>query len=141
MASLTSQLAPGSPVSVISCHTYPAINLSSRYPNSGPHACAAGVPQPPLFIFQEYAILSVLTLFALQTSSVFYSTSMCSDKFGDLEMVSSQNGEEREKEKSPLPHPEPLTVFQQSGGQSPDSRLVSEMPPGWGLPSCLLPAP
>ncbi|XP_038197140.1 TBC1 domain family member 8 isoform X2 [Arvicola amphibius] len=61
------------------------------------------------------------------TSSVFYSTSMCSDKFGDLEMVSSQNGEEREKEKSPLPHPEPLTaVFQQSGGQSPDSRLSRE---------------
>lgn len=65
---------------------------------------------------------------------------MCSDKFGDLEMVSSQNGEEREKEKSPLPHPEPLTaVFQQSGGQSPDSRLVSEMPLGRGLPGCLLP--
>ncbi|XP_013206526.2 TBC1 domain family member 8 isoform X2 [Microtus ochrogaster] len=60
------------------------------------------------------------------TSSVFYSTSMCSDKFGDLEMVSSQNGEEREKEKSPLPHPEPLTVFHQSGGQSPDSRLSRE---------------
>ncbi|XP_057650457.1 TBC1 domain family member 8 isoform X3 [Chionomys nivalis] len=60
------------------------------------------------------------------TSSVFYSTSMCSDKFGDLEMVSSQNGEEREKEKSPLPHPEPLTVFQQSGSQSPDSRLSRE---------------
>lgn len=60
------------------------------------------------------------------TSSVFYSTSMCSDKFGDLEMVSSQNGEEKEKEKSPLPHPEPLTVFQQSGGQSPDSRLSRE---------------
>lgn len=58
------------------------------------------------------------------TSSVFYSTSMCSDKFGDLEMVSSQNGEE--KEKSPLPHPEPLTVFQQSGSQSPDSRLSRE---------------
>ncbi|KAM7318833.1 hypothetical protein ACRRTK_021945 [Alexandromys fortis] len=60
------------------------------------------------------------------TSSVFYSTSMCSDKFGDLEMVSSQNGEEKEKEKSPLPHPEPLTVFQQSGCQSPDSRLSRE---------------
>lgn len=43
-------------------------------------------------------------------------------------MVSSQSSEEREKEKSPLPHPEPLTaVFQQSGSQSPDSRLVSEM--------------
>lgn len=127
MAGLTSQLAPGSPVPVFSCHTYPCL-------------CCRCSPAPT-FIFQEYAILSVLTLFASQTSSVFYSTSMCSDKFGDLEMVSSQNGEEKEKEKSPLPHPEPLTVFQQSGGQSPDSRLVSEMPPGWGLPSCLLPAP
>lgn len=97
-------------------------------------------PSPPFLFFQRYTILSLFTLFALQTSSVFYSTSMCSDKFGDLEMVSSQNGEEREKEKSPLPHPEPLTaVFQQSGGQSPDSRMVSEMPPGWGSPSCLLP--
>ncbi|XP_076413540.1 TBC1 domain family member 8 isoform X4 [Peromyscus maniculatus bairdii] len=61
------------------------------------------------------------------TSPVFYSTSMCSDKFGDLEMVSSQSSEEREKDKSPLPHPEPLTaVFQQSGSQSPDSRLSRE---------------
>lgn len=60
---------------------------------------------------------------------MFYSTSICTDKFGDLEMVSSQSSEEREKEKSPLPHPEPLTAdFQQSGSQSPDSRLVSEMP-------------
>ncbi|KAL1771947.1 TBC1 domain family member 8 isoform X1 [Sigmodon hispidus] len=61
------------------------------------------------------------------TSPVFYSTSMCGDKFGDLEMVSSQSSEEQEKQKSPLPHPEPLTaVFQQSGGQSPDSRLSRE---------------
>ncbi|XP_051008685.1 TBC1 domain family member 8 isoform X2 [Acomys russatus] len=61
------------------------------------------------------------------TSPVFYSTSMCSDKFGDLEMVSSQSSEEREKEQSPLPHPEPLTaLFQQSGSQSPDSRLSRE---------------
>ncbi|XP_059137281.1 TBC1 domain family member 8 isoform X2 [Peromyscus eremicus] len=61
------------------------------------------------------------------TSPVFYSTSMCSDKFGDLEMVSSQSSEGREKDKSPLPHPEPLTaVFQQSGSQSPDSRLSRE---------------
>lgn len=60
-------------------------------------------------------------------SPVFYSTSICTDKFGDLEMVSSQSSEEREKEKSPLPHPEPLTaVFQQSGSQSPDSRLSRE---------------
>lgn len=59
---------------------------------------------------------------------MFYSTSICTDKFGDLEMVSSQSSEERE-EKSPLPHPEPLTaVFQQSGSQSPESHLVSEMP-------------
>ncbi|ERE92723.1 TBC1 domain family member 8 [Cricetulus griseus] len=61
------------------------------------------------------------------TSPVFYSTSMCSDKFGDVEMVSPQSSEEREKEKSPLPHSEPLTaVFQQSGSQSPDSRLSRE---------------
>ncbi|XP_036023111.1 TBC1 domain family member 8 isoform X2 [Onychomys torridus] len=61
------------------------------------------------------------------TSPVFYSTSMRSDEFGDLEMVSSQSSEEREKDKSPLPHPEPLTaVFQQSGGQSPDSCLSRE---------------
>ncbi|XP_032756876.1 TBC1 domain family member 8 isoform X2 [Rattus rattus] len=60
-------------------------------------------------------------------SPVFYSTSICTDKFGDLEMVSSQSSEEREKEKSPLPHPEPLTAdFQQSGSQSPDSRLSRE---------------
>lgn len=65
---------------------------------------------------------------------------MCSDKFGDVEMVSPQSSEEREKEKSPLPHSEPLTaVFQQSGSQSPDSRLVSEMPPVQG--TAQLPAP
>nr|XP_045002822.1 TBC1 domain family member 8 isoform X1 [Jaculus jaculus] len=56
-------------------------------------------------------------------SPVFYSTSMCSDKF---EMVSSPSSKEREKEKSPLPHPKPLTaVFQQLGSQSPDSCLQS----------------
>lgn len=59
-------------------------------------------------------------------SPVFYSASICTDKFGDLEMVASQSSEERE-EKRPLPHPEPLTaVFQQSGSQSPDSRLSRE---------------
>ncbi|XP_044628922.1 TBC1 domain family member 8 isoform X2 [Equus asinus] len=62
------------------------------------------------------------------TSPVFYSTSMCSDhKFGDLEMVSSQNNKESEKETSPRLHPEALTaVFQQSGSQSPDSRMSRE---------------
>ncbi|KAF3826863.1 hypothetical protein GH733_009388 [Mirounga leonina] len=62
----------------------------------------------------------------MQTSPVFHSTSMCSDhKFGDLEMVSSQNSEESEKEKSPRLHPEALiSVFQQAGSQSPDSRMV-----------------
>ncbi|KAF5926210.1 hypothetical protein HPG69_011337 [Diceros bicornis minor] len=59
------------------------------------------------------------------TSPVFYSTSMCSDhKFRDLEMVSSQNSEESETQKSPQLRPEALiAVFQQSGGQSPDSRM------------------
>ncbi|XP_032275505.1 TBC1 domain family member 8 isoform X4 [Phoca vitulina] len=62
------------------------------------------------------------------TSPVFHSTSMCSDhKFGDLEMVSSQNSEESEKEKSPQLHPEALiSVFQQAGSQSPDSRMSRE---------------
>ncbi|XP_060225897.1 TBC1 domain family member 8 isoform X4 [Meriones unguiculatus] len=60
-------------------------------------------------------------------SPVFYSTSICSDKFGDLEMVSSRSSEEGEKEKSPRPHPEPLTAgFQHSGSQSPDSSLSRE---------------
>lgn len=58
---------------------------------------------------------------------------MCGDhKFGDLEMVSSQNSEESEKEKSPRLHPEALiSVFQQSGSQSPDLRMVG----GMALPS------
>ncbi|XP_044119610.1 TBC1 domain family member 8 isoform X4 [Neovison vison] len=62
------------------------------------------------------------------TSPVFHSTSMCSDhKFGDLEMVSSQNSEESDKEKSPRLHPEALiSVFQQAGSQSPDSRMSRE---------------
>ncbi|XP_037662348.1 TBC1 domain family member 8 isoform X2 [Choloepus didactylus] len=62
------------------------------------------------------------------TSPVFHSTSMCSDhKFGDLELVSSQNSKESEREKSPLLHPEALTaVFQQSGSQSPDFRVSRE---------------
>ncbi|XP_034807928.1 TBC1 domain family member 8 isoform X1 [Pan paniscus] len=61
-------------------------------------------------------------------SLVFHSTSMCSDhRFGDLEMMSSQNSEESEKEKSPLMHPDALvTAFQQSGSQSPDSRMSRE---------------
>ncbi|GAB5569529.1 TBC1 domain family member 8 isoform X3 [Prionailurus iriomotensis] len=64
----------------------------------------------------------------MQTSPVFHSTSMCGDhKFGDLEMVSSQNSEESEKEKSPRLHPEALiSVFQQSGSQSPDLRMSRE---------------
>lgn len=70
------------------------------------------------------------SFFPMQTSPVFYSTSMCSDhKFGDLEMVSSQNNKESEKETSPRLHPEALTaVFQQSGSQSPDSRMVGATP-------------
>lgn len=54
---------------------------------------------------------------------------MCSDhKFGDLEMVSSQNSEESDKEKSPRLHPEALiSVFQQAGSQSPDSRMVGDL--------------
>ncbi|XP_035127653.1 TBC1 domain family member 8 isoform X4 [Callithrix jacchus] len=61
-------------------------------------------------------------------SPVFHSTSMCSDhRFEDLEMVSSPNSEESEKEKSPLLHPDALfTAFQQSGSQSPDSRMSRE---------------
>ncbi|XP_069844644.1 TBC1 domain family member 8 isoform X2 [Dipodomys merriami] len=61
------------------------------------------------------------------TSPVFYSASMCGEhKFGDLTVESSQHHEESEK--SPPPHPEPLTaVFhQRSGCQSPDSRLSQE---------------
>ncbi|XP_070236046.1 TBC1 domain family member 8 isoform X1 [Bos mutus] len=59
------------------------------------------------------------------TSPVFHSTSLCSGshRFGGLEMVSSQNSEEREKETSPRMHPE---AFRQSGSQSPDSRLSRE---------------
>lgn len=59
------------------------------------------------------------------TSPVFHSTSLCSGnhRFGGLEMVSSQNSEEREKEMSPRMHPE---AFRQSGSQSPDSRLSRE---------------
>ncbi|XP_055234404.2 TBC1 domain family member 8 isoform X3 [Gorilla gorilla gorilla] len=61
-------------------------------------------------------------------SLVFHSTSMCSDhRFGDLEMMSSQNSKESEKEKSPLLHPDALvTAFQQSGSQNPDSRMSRE---------------
>lgn len=64
----------------------------------------------------------------MQTSPVFHSTSLCSGnhRFGGLEMVSSQNSEEREKETSPLMHPE---AFRQSGSQSPDSRMVSDVAP------------
>lgn len=113
MATLPSQLALGSHL----CHMYLTINAGSRYSDSG---C-------PTFLSD--VLFSLCLLFVLQASPVFYSTSICTDKFGDLEMVSSQSSEEGEKEKSPLPHPEPLTaVFQQSGSQSPDSRLVSEMP-------------
>lgn len=59
------------------------------------------------------------------TSPVFHSTSLCSGshRFGGLEMVSSQNSEEREKETSPRMHPE---AFRQSGSQSPDSGLSRE---------------
>lgn len=59
------------------------------------------------------------------TSPVFHSTSLCSGnhRFGGLEMVSSQNSEEKEKETSPRMHPE---AFRPSGSQSPDSRLSRE---------------
>ncbi|XP_070331130.1 TBC1 domain family member 8 isoform X4 [Odocoileus virginianus] len=59
------------------------------------------------------------------TSPVFHSTSLCSGnhRFGGLEMVSSQNSEEREKETSPRMYPE---AFRPSGSQSPDSRLSRE---------------
>ncbi|XP_065785782.1 TBC1 domain family member 8 isoform X2 [Muntiacus reevesi] len=59
------------------------------------------------------------------TSPVFHSTSLCSGnhRFGGLEMVSSQNSEEREKETTPRMHPE---AFRPSGSQSPDSRLSRE---------------
>ncbi|KAB0381292.1 hypothetical protein FD755_009076, partial [Muntiacus reevesi] len=62
------------------------------------------------------------------TSPVFHSTSLCSGnhRFGGLEMVSSQNSEEREKETTPRMHPE---AFRPSGSQSPDSRLVSDVAP------------
>nr|XP_023438363.2 TBC1 domain family member 8 isoform X2 [Dasypus novemcinctus] len=60
-------------------------------------------------------------------SPVFHS-SMCSDhKFGDLELVSSPNSKESEREKCPLLNPEALlAAFQQSGSQSPDSPLSRE---------------
>ena len=66
----------------------------------------------------------------MQTSPVFHSTSLCSGnhRFGGLEMVSSQNSEEREKETSPRMHPE---AFRPSGSQSPDLRLVSDVAPPW----------
>ncbi|KAM9053118.1 TBC1 domain family member 8 isoform 1-T1 [Megaptera novaeangliae] len=62
------------------------------------------------------------------TSSVFHSTSMWGDhRFGRIEMVSSQNSEEREKEMSQQLHPEALVAgFRRSGSQSPDSRLSRE---------------
>lgn len=61
-------------------------------------------------------------------SPVFHSTSICSDhKFGDLEMVSSQNSEESEKERSLRLHPEARrAIFQQSSSQSPDLRMSRE---------------
>ncbi|KAM8786024.1 TBC1 domain family member 8 isoform 3-T3 [Rhynchonycteris naso] len=62
------------------------------------------------------------------TSHVFHSTSMCSDhKFGDLEMVSSQNREGSEEEKSPRPPSKALrAVLQRSGSQSLDLRMSRE---------------
>ncbi|XP_068421195.1 TBC1 domain family member 8 isoform X3 [Eschrichtius robustus] len=62
------------------------------------------------------------------TSSVCHSASMWGDhRFGRIEMVSSQNSEEREKEMSPQLHPEALVAgFRRSGSQSPDSRLSRE---------------
>lgn len=65
----------------------------------------------------------------MQTSPVFYSTSLCSGnhRFGGLEMVSSQNSEEREKETSPTDAPEAFRAVR--AAQSPDSRMVSEVAP------------
>lgn len=78
----------------------------------------------------------------MQTSPVFHSTSLCSGnhRFGGLEMLSSQNSEEREKETSPLMHPE---AFRQSGSQSPDSRMVSDVasPSHMEVVGCGLQAP
>ncbi|XP_045683633.1 TBC1 domain family member 8 isoform X1 [Phyllostomus hastatus] len=61
-------------------------------------------------------------------SHVFHSTSMCSGhKFRDLEMISSQNSEEGEEEQSLQQHPQALkTVLEQSGSQSPDTRMSRE---------------
>uniref|UniRef100_A0A4X2JTC5 TBC1 domain family member 8 n=1 Tax=Vombatus ursinus TaxID=29139 RepID=A0A4X2JTC5_VOMUR len=61
-----------------------------------------------------------------QTSSLFQSTSVCSDqKFGSLKL--SQNGNKVDKETSPLPNSEALlAIFHQSGTQSPDSRMSRE---------------
>ncbi|XP_036598453.1 TBC1 domain family member 8 isoform X2 [Trichosurus vulpecula] len=60
------------------------------------------------------------------TSSLFQSTSMCGDqKFGTLKL--SQNGNNVDKETSPLPNSEALiAIFHQSGIQSPDSRMSRE---------------
>ncbi|XP_035884260.1 TBC1 domain family member 8 isoform X5 [Phyllostomus discolor] len=61
-------------------------------------------------------------------SHVFHSTSMCSGhKFRDLEMISSQNSEEGEEEQSLQQHPQALkAVLEQSGSQSPDTRMSRE---------------
>lgn len=62
----------------------------------------------------------------MQMSHMFHSTSMCSGhKFRDREMMSSQNSEEGEEEQSLQQHPQALkAVLEQSGSQSPDSRMV-----------------
>lgn len=77
------------------------------------------------------ALIFFFFFLPMQTSSVFHSTNMCGDhRFGRIEMVSSQNSEEREKEMSPQLHPEALVAgFRRSGSQSPDSRLVGDAAP------------
>ena len=89
--------------------------------------------------YNEGSDFSLIFFFLpMQTSSVFHSASMWGDhRFGRIEMVSSQNSEEREKEMSPQLHPEALVAgFRRSGSQSPDSRLVGDealpSPPGTG---------
>ncbi|XP_051840700.1 TBC1 domain family member 8 isoform X1 [Antechinus flavipes] len=61
-----------------------------------------------------------------ETSSLFQSTSVCSDqKFGNFKL--SQNGNMVDKETNLLPNSEALiAIFHQSGTQSPDSRMSRE---------------
>ncbi|XP_027698376.1 TBC1 domain family member 8 [Vombatus ursinus] len=77
-------------------------------------------------IFELDPDLQEPTQITKRTSSLFQSTSVCSDqKFGSLKL--SQNGNKVDKETSPLPNSEALlAIFHQSGTQSPDSRMSRE---------------